>query len=123
MLTNTKKELEETTTYRGNTPREYLKIKESFQKAMEEGRPILVENNEFRHPYSIKMHLEYVGDRWCMGRVRYVRADGDVYIPYTINYSDMYSEGTAGAAAKNLRIIFKGGNPFGKGLEQGESED
>lgn len=82
-------------------------------KAKEEGTPILVENNEFRHPSSIKMKLEYVGDRWCTGRVRYIRAGKEVFIPYTINYSDMYSKGTSGAAAKNLKIIFKGGNPFG----------
>lgn len=106
-------ELNNTTVQRGNTPREYLKIKENFMKAMEEGTPILVENNEFRHPTSVKIKLEYVGDRWCMGRVRHLRMGKEIFIPHTINYSDMYSEGTVGAAAKNLKIIFKGGNPFG----------
>ena len=104
-------------------PREYQKIKEHFQKAKEDGKLIILENNEFRSAYSVKMKLEYIGDRWCMGRVRYVTPQGEIYVPYTIHYSDMVASDSPTAVAKNMTIIFKGENPFGTRYTEGAGED
>lgn len=104
-------------------PREYKKIKEHFLKAKEEGKLIIVENRDFRFAYSVKMKLAYVGDRWCMGHVRYVHADEEVLVPYTIHYSDMFASDSPASVAKNMTIIFKGENPFGTRHSEGTGED
>ncbi len=92
-------------------------------QAKEEGKLILVENNEFRSAHSVKMKLVYVGDRWCMGHVRYVHLGKEVLVPYTIHYSDMFASDSPTAVAKNMTIIFKGENPFGTRHTEGTGED
>lgn len=104
-------------------PREFAKVKENFLKAKEAGTPILVENNEFRSAYSVTMKLEYVGDRWCMGKVRYIHLGGEVLVPYTIHYADIFTSDTPNSVARNMTVIFKGENPFGTRYSEGERED
>lgn len=104
-------------------PREYQKIRDIFKKAKEDNRLVMVENAEFRSAYSVKMKLEYVGDRWCMGKVRYVTPQGEIYVPYTIHYSDMVASESPSTVAKNMTIIFKGENPFGTRHSEGARED
>lgn len=113
---------------RGNSapnslPREYKQVRELFIEARDKQTPVLVENSEFRAPYSVTMKVEYVGDRWCMGKVRYYNAGVEIYVPYTIHYADVFSSDKVSSAARNMTIIFKGRNPFGTGHREGTAED
>lgn len=98
------------------TPYEFQEIKERFQKAKDEGTRILVESNELNLSYSVLLELAYIGDRWCMGRVRYHQPNTDEKVPYTINYADLYTHGKNYSSSKTTKIIFEGENPYGEGL-------
>lgn len=101
---------------RERIPYEFEEIKAMFQKAKDNGTRVLIENSELSLSYSVVVELEYVGDRWCMGKTRYHQLDKDEYIPYTISYADLYVKHSTGRPTK---IIFEGENPFGKRPEQG----
>lgn len=95
------------------TPVEFGYIKEKFQIAKEQGTKILLESNELNLAQSVVLEIAYVGERWCMGHVTYHRIDKDVRVPYTIPYADLYTSEDTQSKSKNIKIIFKGENPFG----------
>ena len=101
------------------TPFEFQEIKEMFQKAKDEGTRILVESNELNLSYSVLLDIKYIGDRWCMGTVRYHQPNKDENVPYTINYADIYTHGKNYSSSKTTKIIFEGENPYGTGLREG----
>lgn len=105
------------------TPFEFEEIREKFQKAKDEDRRIILETNELNLAYSVVIQLEYIGTRWCMGKARYHRLEGDYYTPYTIHYADIYTGKSPHSTSKSTKVIFEGENPFGKRPEQGSTED
>lgn len=123
MLAQTLKDIGGRDSSTSSLPKEFKKIKENFQRAKDEGRTILLENNEFRSAYSVTLKLHYIGDRWCMGYARYLHLGKEVRVPYTIHYSDVFSSDTPNSAAKNMTIIFKGDNPFGTRYREGAGEN
>lgn len=93
-----------------NTPKEFVEIKERFMEAESKRTPILIERSALNLTQSIVIELEYVGDKWCMGRTTYHRNGGEIKVPYTISYADLY---TTDPSVNTPKIIFKGDNPFG----------
>lgn len=89
----------------------YKEIKEKFEDAMANDIPILIENVELSLTQAVVIKLDYVGDRWCRGVATYHRRDGDVEVPYTIHYSEMFIR--TGSQVKSANIVFKGDNPYG----------
>lgn len=92
------------------TPKEYMSIRLRFEEAKENNTPILIESSALNLAQSIVIELEYVGDRWCMGKTSYQRYGEEVQVPYTINYADLY---TTDPTVNTPKIVFKGANPFG----------
>lgn len=96
-----------------NTPVEFKGIKMKFQQAKEKGVKVLLESSELNLAQSVVLDISYVGERWCMGHVTYHRMDQDIRVPYTIPYADLYTSGDSQSKSKNIKIVFKGENPFG----------
>lgn len=101
-------EARETDTIRA-TPKEFVNIKQKFQEVMDKRTPIIIESSALNLTQSIKIELEYVGDRWCMGRSTYYRYGKEEKVPYTISYADLY---ITDPAINTPKIIVKGANPF-----------
>lgn len=101
------------------TPFEFVEIKKKFQEAKDNGTRILVESNELNLSYSVLLELDYIGDRWCMGKVRYHQLNKDENVAYTINYADIYTQDKTYSSSKTTKIIFEGENPYGQGLREG----
>ena len=89
----------------------YDEIREKFMYAMENDISILIENVELSLTQAVVIKLDYVGERWCKGIATYHRRDGDVKVPYTIHYSEMFIR--TGSQVKSANIVFKGDNPYG----------
>lgn len=106
-----------------DTPFEFEEIRAKFEKAKAEGTRILLETNELNLAYSVVMEIEYIGTRWAMGKVRYHQVEGDVYVPYTVHYADLYTGDHPRSTSKTTKIIFEGVNPFGTRLGEGSTED
>lgn len=98
--------------YSSDIPEAYKPIKDMFVKIKEEKEELLLENTELGYMYSVVMVIDFVGDRWCKGRVRYHRVEGDTYAPYTIHYSDIYTAKYKNTVSKNIKIYVKGENPY-----------
>lgn len=106
-----------------NPPIEFKEVKDMFQKAMLEDKRVLIEHNELNLAHSVVVELEYIGERWCMGKTVYYQNNVEVRVPYTIHYSDIYTAKTTNSTSRNTKIIFEGANPFGKGLREGITEN
>lgn len=94
------------------TPLEYTKIREKFQKAYEEQSPVLYELNEVpKQAYSVVLKITYVGPRWATGVVTYNRIYGTEKVPYTIHYGDLWTRGPQNAG-RNVKVVFQGESAF-----------
>lgn len=91
------------------TPKEFRKIKAKFEEAYRNKTPILIERSALNLTQSVVIELESVQDKWCMGKTTYQRVDGEIKVPYTISYVDLY---ITDPAVNRPKIIFKGENPF-----------
>jgi len=91
------------------TPLEFKRIKERFQEVKESNTPVLLEMSSIHLAHSVVLYLEYIGDRWCMGRVHYHTLNGDESVPYTIHYSDVL---VGSQAFKVPKVVVKGESPY-----------
>lgn len=97
-----------------NTPLEFIPIKRKFEELKEAKTPVLLENNEMKLKQSVVLSIDWVGDRYTKGKVRYIRESvGDTIVdseevPYSISYVDIFS----GDSKNKMKVIVKGDNPF-----------
>lgn len=99
-----------------NMPREFIPIKRAFEEAKEEGTEVLMETTDLKMMQSVVMTITYVGNRFATGRVKYSRGRFGDYVPYTVNYADVFINGYK----SKDRIIFRGENPYEDDLKEVE---
>lgn len=90
------------------TPRPYSDIKRFLQKAINEGKQVLIDIKDSYSVQTVVVRFEYVHDRWAMGKSICYLEGQEVEVPYTIHYSDIF--------CKRLKIktIVEGDNPFAR---------
>lgn len=84
-------------------------IRQQFIEAMEKGTSILIENSELNAVHSVAIKLSYIGERWCLGYETLHHLGQEIKIPYTVHYTDLYTNKESG----KIKVIFEGENPFG----------
>ena len=94
------------------TPKEFIPIKRVFERALEEGVPVLLETTDMKMMSSIVIDLVFVGDYFSSGEVTYSNGGRTYKVPYTINYANVFVSGYK----TRDRVIFKGENPYEKFL-------
>ncbi len=96
-----------------STPRVYALIQKSFEEARINQTDILLEVSEISSSYSVKIKIDEVYTRWCLGHQDVFTNGKHHKVPYTIHYSDiLQSIGTSKPISKVPTIIFRGDNAF-----------
>lgn len=90
-----------------STPQEYLDIKEKLETAMLSGKRVLVNVRDSYNLQVAVLQLHYVQERWAMGYSICYMGREEVKVPYTVHYSDIYSQRT------KIKLIVEGEDPFG----------
>lgn len=96
------------------TPPALIDIRKRFERAMEEGTDILIENAELSSAHAVVIKISHVAGRWCMGYQEILYFGEIVKVPYTIHFTDVYgiNESERRKNSRQVKIIFKGENPF-----------
>lgn len=98
----------------GPTPSAFQSIRDTFQHAMDNNIQVLVENSEMSNMDSVRITLDYVGERWCRGYEEKRHFGEVIQVPCTIQYSEVYVNSQELDKTKvRTRIFFKGDNPYG----------
>lgn len=101
------------TVHRG-TPSAFLSIKEKLQEAKNKGIDVLMQTTELGNMDSVRLTIDYVGDRWCRGYEEKRYYGEIIRIPYTISYTEIYVMGQNENPNKSrVQLFFRGENPFG----------
>ncbi|AMQ66646.1 hypothetical protein BH753_gp164 [Bacillus phage Shbh1] len=89
-----------------DVPKPYQEIKKKLIKAMQEGKRVLIDIKDSYSVQTVVVRFEYIHDRWAMGKSICYTEDGEIEVPYTIHYSDVYCRRT------KIKVITEGENPF-----------
>jgi predicted metal-dependent RNase len=88
------------------TPTPYADIRERLKKIADEGKRVLIDIKESYSVQTIVVRLEYVHDRWAMGKSICYIDNQAVEVAYTIHYSDIFCK------RLKIKVIAEGENPF-----------
>lgn len=89
-----------------DVPPPYLEIKKKLTKVMKEGKKVLIDIKDSYSVQTVVVKLEYVHDRWVLGKSTCYHDGMEVEVPYTVHYSDIYSK------QSKIKFIVEGDNPF-----------
>lgn len=96
------------------TPPSFVGIRDMFQQAKNNGVEVIVESSEINNMDSVRLTLDYIGDRWCSGYELKEYWGELIKIPRTIHYSEVYvSSHEVDRSKVKTKIYFRGDNPFG----------
>lgn len=89
-----------------SVPKVYRDIKHKLEKTMTEGKRVLLDIKDSYSVQTVVVRFEYVSDRWAMGKSICYTEDGEVEVPYTVHYSDIYCK------MIKMKVIVEGENPY-----------
>lgn len=107
IIANTLQYYRERTNYDDTeVPKPYQEIKEKLQRTIDEGKRVLIDIKDSYSVQTVIVRFEFVHDYWAMGKSICYTSEGEVEVPYTIHYSDIYCK------KSNMKVIVEGENPL-----------
>lgn len=103
----------ESATNSRKAPTSFGEIRQMFQNAMDTGTEVIVESSEINNMNSVRLVIDYVGDRWCKGYKEQRYYNEIIRIPHTISYAEVYaSTHEVDRTKAKTKLFFRGDNPF-----------
>lgn len=95
------------------TPNAFVGIRTMFQEAKDKGVQVIIESSEINNMDSVRLTIDYIGDRWCSGYETKWYGGEEVKIPRSIHYSEIYvSTHEPDSSKVKTKLFFRGDNPF-----------
>lgn len=92
-------------------PNPFHTVQEKLKQLKKENKRLLINSKDANSIQSVVVRLDYIGDRWAMGKYRSITKTGEIELPFTFHYSDIISSDT------DVVIIPEGKRAFGNGKE------
>lgn len=98
---------ERTKSSEGRNPKPYTDIQKMLQETVTAGKRVLIDIKDSYSVQTVIVKFEYVNERWAMGKSICYLDGEEIYVPYTIHYSDILCK------RMKIKVIVEGANPFG----------
>lgn len=90
------------------TPKPYLSIQEDLTRIMKAGKKVLIDIKDSYSVQTVIVKFDYVNERWAKGTSICYSEGEEIYVPYTIHFSDILCK------RMKIKVIKEGENPFAR---------